>query len=305
LCPALFPYIYSMSDQAWHTAADAESSEPWDWEISNRNSWRSWSFRSLWAYRHLLFRFVKRDFLVNYQQTLLGPLWVVLQPVLTLVIYVLVFGRWMGVPTGDSPPVLFFLCGILVWGLFSDLFTGTAFIFTHYSSLYNKVYFPRLIIPFSIAGTHLLRFLIQLVLLVLVFAFYAWYKHFHFSASLYLLLLPAVILLTALFGLALGLVFCILTARYRDLSNIVHLGIRLFMFVTPVIYPISLVPESIRWFANINPLSPLFEVFRYALLRQGLFTAGQVLYSTLFITILFLLALVWFNKQAVRLIDVA
>jgi lipopolysaccharide transport system permease protein len=119
------------------------------------------------------------------------------------------------------------------------------------------------------------------------------------------LLLPLAILLTALFALALGLIFCILTARYRDLSNIVHLGIRLFMFVTPVIYPVSLVPPGIRWFVNANPLSALFEVFRYALLGQGLFTMGQLLYSTVFITILFFIALAWFNKQAIRLIDVA
>jgi lipopolysaccharide transport system permease protein len=286
-------------------ALTAGTNEPWDWEISNRNSWRSWSFKALWAYRHLLFRFVKRDFLVNYQQTLLGPLWVVLQPVLTLVVYVLVFGKWMGVNIGSSPPVLFFLCGILLWGLFSDLFTGTAFIFTYYSSLFNKVYFPRLIIPFSIAGTQLLRFLIQVVLLVLVFIFYALFRHFHFALSFWLFLLPVAILLTALFALALGLIFCILTARYRDLSNIVHLGIRLFMFVTPVIYPVSLVPSGIRWFVNANPLSPLFEVFRYALLGQGSFTTAQLIYSTLFIIILFFVALIWFNKQAVRLIDVA
>lgn len=279
--------------------------EPWDWEISNRNSWRNWSVKELWAYRHLLFRFVKRDFLVNYQQTLLGPLWVVLQPVLTLIVYVLVFGRWMGVNTGSSPPVLFFLCGILLWGLFSDLFTGTAFIFTYYSSLYNKVYFPRLIIPFSVAGTHLLRFLIQVVLLVIVFVFYALYRDLSFPLNFWLLVLPFAILLTAIFGLALGLIFCILTARYRDLSNIVHLGIRLFMFLTPVIYPVSLVPPGIRWFVNANPLSALFEVFRYALLGQGLFSMGQLLYSTIFIIIVFLIALAWFNKQAIRLIDVA
>jgi len=283
----------------------AGTNEPWDWEISNRNSWRNWSFKELWAYRHLLFRFVKRDFLINYQQTLLGPLWVVLQPVLTLIVYVLVFGKWMGVNTGSSPPVLFFLCGILLWGLFSDLFTGTAFIFTYYSALYNKVYFPRLIIPFSVAGTHLLRFLIQVVLLVVVLVYYALYRNFHFTLNVWILVLPLAILLTALFALALGLIFCILTARYRDLSNIVHLGIRLFMFVTPVIYPVSLVPSGIRWFVNVNPLSALFEVFRYALLGQGLFTMGQLLYSTVFIITIFFIALAWFNKQAIRLIDVA
>lgn len=283
----------------------ADRNEPWDWEISNRNSWRNWSVKELWAYRNLLFRFIKRDFLINYQQTLLGPLWVVLQPVLTLVVYMMVFGRLMGVDTGSSPPVLFFLCGILLWSLFSDLFTGTAFIFTHYSSLYTKVYFPRLIIPFSVAGTHLLRFLIQLVLLAVVFIFYVVFRGFSIPLSFWLLILPLSILLTAVFALAIGLIFCVLTARYRDLNNIVHLGIRLCMFVTPVIYPVSLVPSGIRWFVQVNPLSALFEVFRYALLGQGLFSMWQLLYSAVFIIITFFIALIWFNKQAIRLIDIA
>ena len=261
--------------------------------------------KELWAYRNLLFRLIKRDFLVNYQQTLLGPLWVVLQPILTLIVYVMVFSRWMGVDTGSSPPVLFYLCGILLWGLFSDLFTGTAFIFTHYSSLYTKVYFPRLIIPISVAGTQLLRFLIQFLLLVAVFIFYAVFRDFSFPMNFWLLVLPLSILLTAVFALALGLIFCVLTARYRDLSNIVHLGIRLSMFVTPVIYPVSLVPSGIRWFAQVNPLSALFEVFRYALLGQGVFTMWQLLYSAVFIIITFFIALIWFNKQAIRLIDIA
>jgi len=286
-------------------ALPVDTHEPWDWQISHRSSWRNWSFKELWTYRHLLFRFVKRDFLVNYQQTLLGPLWVVLQPVLTLVVYVLVFGHWIGVQTGNAPALLFFLCNILLWGLFSDLFTGTAFIFTYYSSLYNKVYFPRLIIPFSVAGTHLLRFLIQVLLLVIVLLFYAFYRDFHFVWNTWLLFLPVAVLLTALFALALGLIFCILTARYRDLGNVVHLGIRLFMFVTPVIYPVSSVPSGIRWVVNTNPLTPLFEVFRYGLLGQGSFSAQQLMYTALLIIVLFIIALAWFNKQAVRLIDVA
>ncbi|AXY78688.1 ABC transporter permease [Paraflavitalea soli] len=247
---------------------------------------------------------MRRDFLVQYQQTILGPLWVVLQPILTLVVYVLVFGRWMGIQTGDTPPVLFFLCGILLWGLCNDLFTGTAFIFTYYSYLYSKVYFPRLIIPFSVAGTHLARFLIQVLLLLIVLAYYWICGNFRVSLNPWVFFSPFVILLTAAFSLSLGLIFSILTARYRDLSNIVHLGIRLFMFVTPVIYPLSLVPDSIRWLVNVNPLTALFEVFRYALLGQGSFTSGQLIYSTVSISILLIFSLAWFNKQAARLIDV-
>lgn len=285
-------------------ALQAGTHEHWDWEVGNRSSWNNWSFHELWAYRHLLFRFIRRDFLLNYQQTILGPLWVVLQPVLTLVVYVLVFGKWMGIHTGSAPPVLFFLCGILLWGLVNDLFTGTAFIFTWYSYLFSKVYFPRLIIPLSIAGTHLVRFLIQLLLLLIVFIYYWFWRDLPVTFNPWLFFLPIIILFIVVFSLSLGLIFSILTARYRDLSNIVHLGIRLFMFVTPVIYPLSLVPDSIRWLVNVNPLTSLFEVFRYALLGQGTFTSGQLVYSMVSITILFVISLAWFNKQAVRLIEV-
>lgn len=285
-------------------ALSAGTNDHWDWEVGNRSSWGNWSFHELWSYRHLLFRFIRRDFLLNYQQTILGPLWVVLQPVLTLIVYVLVFGKWMGIHTGSVPPVLFFLCGILLWGLCNDLFTGTAFIFTWYNYLYSKVYFPRLIIPLSIAGTHLARFLIQLVLLLMVFVYYWFWRSHPVELNVWLLFVPVAVLLTAFFSLSLGLLFSILTARYRDLSNIVHLGIRLFMFVTPVIYPLSLVPHSIRWLVSVNPLSALFEVFRYALLGQGTFTAGQLTYSVISIILLFVLSLAWFNRQAARLIDV-
>lgn len=285
-------------------AVEAGTNEHWDWEANSTTKWVSLSFRSLWDYRHLLARLVRREFLINYQQTILGPLWVVLQPALTLLVYVLVFGKWMGVNTGTAPLVLFFLCGILLWGLCNDLFTGTAFIFTYYSYLYSKVYFPRLIIPFSIAGTHLARFAIQGVLLLAVFMYFGLFRQYSFGLNYWVLFLPVAILLTAAFALSLGLIFSILTARYRDLSNIVHLGIRLFMFVTPVIYPLSLVPDSIRWLVQINPLSSLFEVFRYALLRQGEFTTSGLWYSVTCIVILFVFALAWFNKQAARLIDV-
>lgn len=285
-------------------AQPTELNDPWDWEVTSTRAWHQWSVQELWSYRHLLFRLVKRDFLVNYQQTILGPVWILLQPLLTLVVFVLVFGHWMRVDTGASPPVLFFLCGIILWGLFNDLFTGTAFIFTQYNYLYSKVYFPRLIIHLSVAGTQLLRFLIQCCLLLLVILFYRFFRDHSPDLNYWVLFLPVVVLLTALFALALGLTFSILTARYRDLANIVHLGIRLFMFVTPVIYPVSVIPENIRWLAAINPLSPLFEAFRYAFLGEGVFTNEQLIYSAVTIIVFFMVSIFWFNKQAGKLIDV-
>ncbi|WP_276481840.1 ABC transporter permease [Paraflavitalea pollutisoli] len=285
-------------------AADPGTNDHWEWEIDHRARWGIVDLRQLWSFRHLLGRLIRREFLVNYQQTMLGPLWVVLQPVLTLVVYVLVFGRWMAVDTGTVPPVLFFLSGILLWGLCNDLFTGTAFIFTHYSYLFTKVYFPRVIIPLSIGGTHLARFAIQFFLLIGVLFFYGITGRFEFAFNAWLFFVLPAVLLTAAFSLAMGLIFSIATARYRDLSNIVHLGIRLAMFITPVIYPAAMVPEGLRWLVRINPLSAVFEVFRYGLLGQGLFTPGDLIYSVVFITLFLLFALAWFNKLAAKLIDV-
>lgn len=285
-------------------AVDPGTNEHWEWEIDHCARWGQVDLRQLWSFRHLLGRLIRREFLVNYQQTILGPLWVVLQPVLTLIVYVLVFGKWMGVDTGTVPPVLFFLSGILLWGLCNDLFTGTAFIFSQYSYLFTKVYFPRMIIPLSVGGTHLARFAIQLLLLIVVMVFYGLTGRFGFSFNAWLLFVLPAVLLTAAFSMALGLIFSIATARYRDLSNIVHLGIRLAMFITPVIYPVAMVPDGLRWLVRINPLTAVFEVFRYGLLGQGLFTAGDLIYSIVFITLLFLFALAWFNKLATKLIDV-
>lgn len=283
---------------------ESGTQEPWDWEVDHRTRWNHWNWQNLWAYRHLLGRLIRREFLINYQQTILGPVWVVLQPVLTLIVYVLVFGKWLGVDTGTAPPVLFFLSGILLWGLCNDVFTGTAFIFSWYSYLFSKVYFPRVIIPLSIAGTQLARFAIQLGLLVIVLVYYAMTGRFQFSFNAWLLFLLPAVLLTAAFALALGMIFSIVTAQYRDLSNVVHIGIRLFMFVTPVIYPVSLVPSGIRWLVRLNPLTAVFEAFRRGILGQGQFTTGELVYSITFIMILLWLAMAWFHKQAARLIDV-
>lgn len=288
----------------YFSMADRTKKEHWDWEFGSRTSWWGWSVGELWGYRSLLGRLVRRDFLLNYQQTVLGPVWVLFQPILTLITFVLVFGKLVGISTGTIPPVLFYLAGIVLWNFFNDSFIGTAFTFRENAHVFSKVYFPRLVVPFSVVTTHFVRFMMQFVLLLLVLVWFWVVEGVPVEVNAWALFLPFGLLLTGCIGLSLGLIFSVLTAKYRDLVNLVHLGVRLLMFLTPVIYPLAIIPENVRWLVVLNPLTPLFEVFRYGLLGDGTFTVLQLLYSTVFALVLLLVAFMAFNKQGDKLIDV-
>ena len=276
----------------------------WDWELSPSTSWWGTSLMDIWSYRHLALGLVRRDFLLVYQQTILGPLWVLLQPLLTMITYVVVFGKVVGISTGGIPPVLFYLSGIVLWNLFNDSFTGISSTFRDNAQIFSKVYFPRLIIPLARLSGYVLHFSIQFVLLLLVLAYYLLAGRLPVPDPQWLLLVPIAIVLVGGTSLALGLFFSILTAKYRDMSHLISLGVRLFMFLTPVIYPVSYVSEKWRWLVQLNPLTPMFELFRRALLGQGVVSASQVIYSFGLIALLLLLALLSFNKQGDKLIDI-
>lgn len=276
----------------------------WDWEIQSKTSWMGSKMEELWAYRHLLVGLVRRDFLLNYQQTVLGPFWIFFQPIMTLVTYVLVFDKLVGIPTGTVPPVLFYLSGIVLWNLFSDGFMGTSATYRENAHIFSKVYFPRLIMPLSQLSTHFMRFLFQMILLLLVIAFYLLFQEVSIQLTPWLFALPFAILLTSIIALSLGLLFSVVTAKYRDLANLVGLSIRLLMFLTPVIYSVDYIPENVRWVVLINPLTPLFELFRLSLLGEGTVTIPQLLYSVFFTFFLFIGSMLIFNKQGDKLIDV-
>lgn len=283
---------------------DNKNKDHWEWEFGSRTTWWGWNVRELWAYRNLLKRLVRRDFLLNYQQTMLGPVWILFQPILTLITYVLVFDKLVGISTGSIPPVLFYLAGIVLWNFFNDSFIGTAFTFRENAQIFSKVYFPRLVVPLSVMSTHFMRFLLQFALLMLVMAWYWVVEGVTVAINGWVLLLPFALLIIGGVGLSLGLIFSVLTAKYRDLVNLVHLGVRLLMFLTPVIYPLAIIPEDIRWLVVLNPISPLFELFRFALFGEGTFTLLHLLYSAIFSFILMLVSFMAFNKQGDKLIDV-
>ncbi|MBC3539278.1 ABC transporter permease [Rufibacter sp. H-1] len=247
---------------------------------------------------------MRKDFLLNYQQTVLGPFWLLFQPLLTLATYLLVFNKLIGVSTGQLPPVLFYMSGIVLWNFFNDTFLSTSFIFKENAQLFSKVYFPRLIIPFSQMGTQILRFGIQFCMLLAMTGFYVFYKGYSFPTTYLIFTLPFTILLVGLTGLALGIAFSVITAKYRDIINLVSFGVRLLMFLTPVLYPVNFVPSNIRWIVQFNPLTSYFELFRLSLLGEGVVSGPHLAYSIGVTLVLLGLSVVVFNKQGDKLIDV-
>jgi lipopolysaccharide transport system permease protein len=282
----------------------SKSAKGWDWEIGAATSDWSWNLKEIWEYRHLLFSLVKRNIVFNYQQTILGPFWTLLQPLLTLVIYVLVFGKMVALSTGTLPPVLFYFSGIILWSFFNDSFLENSNTFRDNIYLFSKVYFPRIIMPLSVTITHFLRLLIQLAFLSLLILFYCIVKGFYISYTWNILLFPFSMVMIGTLGLGLGLSCSILTAKYRDISNLVVIGIRLLMFVTPVIYPLASIKNEFRWIVKLNPLTPFFELFRLSLLGEGTVDIVQLMLSSLLIISLLVFSLLIFNKSGSKLIDV-
>jgi lipopolysaccharide transport system permease protein len=276
----------------------------WEWEIRPATSWFGINLGELLSYKDLLFRLVRREFLMLYQQTLLGPVWILIQPILTVITYVLIFHQIIGISTEGIPAFLFYFTGITLWNLFSDIFLGTSVTFINNLQVFNKVYFPRIIVPLSVMILHLLRFAIQLIMLLGVVIFYVIRGDVGLHINTWLLAIPA-IALASLMGLGLGLLFSVLTARYRDLVNVLHLFVRLLMFLCPIFYSLSIVPEKWKSLVVATPLTPVFELFRYALVGAGTFTWQHLLYCIAATTVILVGSYMLFNKKGDLLLDVA
>jgi lipopolysaccharide transport system permease protein len=281
----------------------APQKNAWSWEIKAESFWFRWQLPQLWSYRHLLLRIVRRDFLIHHQQTLLGPLWIIFQPMIILVTYLLIFERAVGLSTDGLSPTLFYLSGIILWTLFSECFTGTAFTFIQNGTLFGKVYFPRLIIPLSVVLVNLIRFGIQFSIFFLMLLALEPSRIIDNPLRWITCLFLSLVVVSGL-GLGLGLVFSIFTAKYRDLVNVIHLIVRLLMFATPVIYPLSIVNPDVRIWVNLNPLCSLVELFRFGFLGEGTFTELQLLYSAACAVMLILAGTLLFNKFGNKLQDV-
>ena len=290
-----------MPDAASSSTATPEKDLPWTLEITPRRGMLDLPISDLIHYRDLLYLFVKRDFVAFYKQTILGPLWFVIQPVLTTLMMTLVFGKIAGLSTDGLPMILFYLAGVTMWGYFSDCLTKTATTFTDNAQLFGKVYFPRLITPLSIVTSNLLKFGIQLAIFLAVWGYYLATGAIvpHSTAFLF----PILILTMAMISLGIGLIFSALTTKYRDLRFLLQFGIQLFMYATPVIYPVSTIPEKYSWLIKSNPISPLIETFRHGFLGTGSFEWVGLAYSFGFGGVVLLLGIIVFNKVEANFMD--
>jgi lipopolysaccharide transport system permease protein len=271
--------------------------------IETRNGLFSLRFKDLWEYRDLLLLLVKRDYITFYKQTVLGPFWFFLQPLLTTVMYMFIFGNLAKIPTDDLPQPLFYMTGIIAWNYFADCLTKTSGVFKDNANVFGKVYFPRLIIPLSIVLSNLARFGVQLILLIIFILYYAIFKHYHYEFNIYLLAFPILIILMALLGLALGLIISAMTTKYRDLTFLVTFGVQLFMYATPIIYPLKSAPLKLKHIISLNPLSPIVEGLRLGILGRGEFDISSLLYATGIIVVLTIIGVLIFNKTEKTFVD--
>jgi lipopolysaccharide transport system permease protein len=282
---------------------DTKKEEHWDLIIKPRTPLFNLDLQGIWQYRDLLLLMVKRDLITVYKQTILGPLWFFLQPVLTTFIFTIVFSEIAGLPTGKIPAVLFYLSGLIVWNFFSETLLSTSRTFTENAAVFGKVYFPRLIMPLAKTIAGFLKFFIQLGLFLMVFVFFWLYKGMVFSFHETLLLLPFLFLLMALLGLGAGIILSSLTTKYRDLIFLVNFGVQLLMYATPVIIPLSNVPSKYLWIMKLNPMTAVIENFRSVFFGTGSIDVIGLCYSTGFALVILLVGLIVFNRVEKSFID--
>jgi lipopolysaccharide transport system permease protein len=267
---------------------------------------KSSPIKNIWVdlinYTDLIFMLVKRDFVVMYKQTILGPLWYFIQPVLSTMIYVIIFGKFAKLPTDGIPAILFYLSGVTIWGYFSECFTKTATVFVDNAALFGKVYFPRITMPVSIIISNLLRFFIQLFLFFTVLIVYMISGKAQ-PPNLFAFLLPFLILLMGLLSFGLGIIFSALTTKYKDLRFLMVFGIQLAMYVTPVILPLSSIPKNRQFIFLLNPMTGIIECFRKGFLNTLSFEWYMLGYSTLVTAIILFSGIFLFNKIEKDFVD--
>ena len=259
------------------------------------------NIKEIWKFRDLLFLFVKRDFISIYKQTILGPLWFFIQPILTTIIFTIVFGRIAGIPTDGVPPILFYIAGITCWNYFAECLTKTSNTFIENQNIFGKVYFPRLIMPISIVFSSLIKFGIQFLLFLTIYFYYLYNDSV--SPNIYLLLFPLLIIFSGILSLGFGTIITSLTTKYRDLRFLIQFGIQLWMYATPIIYPLSTLEGNLKTIALINPMTSIIETFKYGFLGHGTFNWYYITYSLIFTIITILVGILIFNKTEQNFMD--
>lgn len=276
--------------------------ENWTIEIKPKKKLLDVDLKGIWRYRDLYYMYVKRDIITVYKQTILGPLWFLIQPILTTIMYMFVFGGLAGISTDGVPQPLFYMSGILLWNYFNAAFMVSSNVFTANASVFGKVYFPRLVVPLSGITSNLIKFGIQLLLFIIIYLYY-YIQGVNLSINWSILLFPLLILMIALHAMSWGLIISALTTKYRDLTQLVAFGIQLFMYLTPVIYPLSAAPEKYRIFISLNPLTPIFETFKYSCMGSGSLDWIGLGYSFIVLMITLFLSIIIFNRVERNFMD--
>ena len=274
----------------------------WDLIITPRKKWYDLQLRQVWQYRDLISLFVQRDLVSRYKQTILGPIWFLIQPLFTSIIYTVVFGQIANLPTDGLPQMLFYMSGNVMWNYFQGCLNGTSNTFISNAGIFGKVYFPRLVTPISIVISNLISFAIQFVFF-LAFCLFFFMRGSAISLTSWAFTLPLLVLLMAGLGLGFGIIISSMTTKYRDLSYLVGFGVGLWMYITPVIYPVSAIPERWRWLATFNPISPVIETFRAGFLGAGQSSWLRLGYSFVFMLVVLFIGIVIFNRVEKTFID--
>lgn len=277
--------------------------EHWTEIISPKTTWYDLRLRELWHYRYLISLFVYRDFVAVYKQTILGPLWHLIQPLMTTFVFMFVFNQIAGISTEGHPALLFHLGSLSVWGYFSKCLLNTSNTFINNTHIFGKVYFPRMVVPVAIVFSNLVSFFIQMGLFLCVYAYFFFSPESSLRPNGWIFFTPILLALMALLGLGLGIIVSSLTTKYRDLTHLVGFGVQLLMYATPIVYPLSVIPERYRIYFYFNPLTPLVEGFRLAFLGTGIFDLNALLLSCITTITVFILGLIMFNQVEKSFMD--
>jgi lipopolysaccharide transport system permease protein len=276
--------------------------EAWTKIIRPKRGFLDLRLGALWRARDLIMLFVWRDFVFAYKQTILGPLWYVIQPLLTTIVFTVIFGNIAKLPTDGLPQFLFYMSGTVIWSYFASCLTKTSDTFISNASLFGKVYFPRLAVPVSILLSNLITFAIQFVFFLIFMGYFALIGTV-IHPNPWILLMPVLVIMMAGLGLGLGIIISSLTTKYRDLRFLVTFGVQLLMYATPVILPISSFPQRFQWIILANPMTPIVETFRYAFLGAGTVNLPNLAYSFGFMLVVIFIGIVMFNRVEATFMD--
>lgn len=274
----------------------------WDLVIRPQRGWFDLRLDEIWRFRDLIRLFVRRDFVAYYKQTILGPLWYIIQPILSTLVFTVIFGNIAKIPTDGTPPFLFYLAGNTVWGYFATCLTGTANTFVANAGIFGKVYFPRLTVPISVVVSGLISFGIRFFVF-LAFWLYFLLRGTNIQPTLWILFLPVLILLMGGMGLGIGIIISALTTKYRDLQQLVGFGVSLLMYASPVIYPLSTVTGVWRWALLLNPMTPVLELFKLAFFGISAIEPVYIVYTLIITLMVLVFGVLIFNRVEAGFMD--